>query len=136
MSKSQIWIASFLGLFLVLFLLSRAFKHDSAETAFKNESGRETAVTAVDVKTSIRNNGCAGCHGQNLEGTTLAPALTGVKQYWSSREELISYLRNPNSFMDKDRFQEYKNKYNSVMPGYGNIDIKDLGRIADYLLSL
>ncbi|HEX3072871.1 MAG TPA: cytochrome c [Ignavibacteriales bacterium] len=137
MSKSQIWIASFLGLFLILFLFSRIFKDDASEAELKNEQVNEgTAAQTEDPVEALRRNGCMGCHGPALEGTNLAPALTGIKEYWNSREELISYLRNPNSFMDKDRFQNYKSKYNSVMPGYGNLDIKELGRIADYLLSL
>lgn len=137
MSKSQIWIASFLGLFLILFLFSRIFKHDASEAELKNEQvNEEAAAQTEDPVEALQRNGCMGCHGPALEGTNLAPALSGIKEYWGSREELISYLRNPNSFMDKDRFQNYKSKYNSVMPGYGNLDIKELGRIADYLLSL
>lgn len=136
MTKSQIWIASFLGLFLILFLFSRLFKNDAADAELQNQAYNEEAASAEDPAELLRRNGCMGCHGPALEGTNIAPALTGIKTYWNGREELISYLRNPNSFMDKDRFQNYKNKYNSIMPGYGNLDIKELGRIADYLLSL
>ena len=137
MSKSQIWIASFLGLFLILFLFSRIFKDDASDAELKNEAyTSEESAPVEDPAEALRRNGCMGCHGPALEGTNLAPALTGIKTYWGSREELISYLRNPNSFMDKERFQNYKSKYNSIMPGYGNLDIKELGKITDYLLSL
>jgi hypothetical protein len=38
--------------------------------------------------------------------------------------------------MDKPRFKEYREKYPSqLMPSYGNKDIKDLGKIVDFLLS-
>jgi len=65
----------------------------------------------------------------------MAPSLKGLKEYWSSRDDLINYLRNPNSFMDSDRFKAYEAKYpNGIMPSYDNKDVKDLGKIADYLL--
>ena len=66
------------------------------------------------------------------------PALdkVDIKKYWS-RDQLINYLRNPNSFMSSERFQDYKAKYsNVIMPSYTNIDVKDLGKIAEYLLEL
>jgi hypothetical protein len=38
--------------------------------------------------------------------------------------------------MTDDRFKEYRNKYpGQIMPSYGNKDIKDLGKIVDYLLA-
>jgi hypothetical protein len=67
----------------------------------------------------------------------MGPSVKGLKEFWSNRDNLINYLRNPNSFMDADRFKEYKVKYpNGIMPSYGNKDVKDLGKIADYLLGL
>jgi len=52
------------------------------------------------------------------------------------KESLLNYLRNPNDFMDDARFQEYRQKYpNQIMPPYGNKNIKDLGKIVDYLLT-
>ena len=85
----------------------------------------------------IQSFGCTNCHGADLAGTNMGPSLKGLKEFWSSRDNLINYLRNPNSFMDSDRFKEYKAKYpNGIMPSYGNKDVKDLGKIADYLLTL
>ena len=38
--------------------------------------------------------------------------------------------------MNDERFQAYREKYpNQIMPPYGNKNIKDLGKIVDYLLS-
>jgi len=83
----------------------------------------------------IQSFGCINCHGADLAGTNMAPSLKGLKELWSSRDNLINYLRNPNSFMDSDRFKAYRAKYpNGIMPSYGNKDVKDLGKIADYLL--
>jgi hypothetical protein len=66
----------------------------------------------------------------------MGPNLYNVKQYWT-RDQLINYLRNPSSYMDSDRFQEYKKKYPGIiMPSFGEIDVKELGKIAEYLLEL
>ena len=40
------------------------------------------------------------------------------------------------TYMNEERFKAYKEKYPSqIMPPYGNKNIKDLGKIVDYLLS-
>jgi hypothetical protein len=38
--------------------------------------------------------------------------------------------------MDKERFQAFKEKYRTIMPSFNNKDVKDLGKIADYILGL
>lgn len=84
----------------------------------------------------VGNWGCQTCHGQDLKGTVMAPTLMNLAKNYD-RDRLINYLRNPNSFMDSDRFKEFKEKYkNIVMPAYNNKDIKELGKVADYLLGL
>ncbi|MGE5411456.1 MAG: c-type cytochrome [Clostridiales bacterium] len=153
MTKTQIWVAAFLGVFLVLFAISNITRVDnssltpsspggsgamtpsgsstSAENRNIEQAGKELSAMAL-----IKNNGCIACHGQDLKGSRLAPALVNLKDNWS-RDELIAYLRNPSSFMDKDRLKSYKQKYSSsIMPSYSHIDIKDLGKIADYLIKL
>jgi hypothetical protein len=62
--------------------------------------------------------GCINRHGNDLAGTSQGPSLIGIKKYWS-RDQLINYLRNPNSFMSAEGFQDYKAKYaNVMMPSY------------------
>jgi len=133
MSKTQIWVAAFLGMFLILFILSKVL--DSGEELGNNEEGY-SETQSLDAMTLINNNGCVSCHGQDLKGTNLGPSLYGMNEFWS-RDNLIGYLRNPSSFMDSDRFNNYKEKYkNIIMPSYNNVDVKDLGKISDYLLNL
>jgi hypothetical protein len=37
--------------------------------------------------------------------------------------------------MSSDRFKEYEKKYpNMVMPSFNNINVQELGKIAEYLL--
>ena len=138
MTKPQIWVAAFLAAFIVLFIIQSLTKQ--AETP-RNLSGQmnnqmmEENTTELNAEQLISNFGCTNCHGGNLQGTAMAPALTNLSQYWG-KESLLNYLRNPNDFMDETRFQEYKQKYpNQIMPPYGNKNIKDLGKIVDYLLA-
>jgi cytochrome c2 len=140
MTKPQIWVAAFLLLFIVLFMIGRLTKEDEPMKDFSgmnnSRMGQQTSAELTGDKL-IQSFGCTNCHGVDLAGTNMGPSLKGLKEFWSSRDNLINYLRNPNSFMDKDRFKEYKAKYpNGIMPSYGNKDVKDLGKIADYLLTL
>ena len=138
MTKPQIWVAAFLLLFIVLFLLGRITQKEEPMRDFSgmnNQTMSEQSTTELTGEKLVQSFGCVNCHGTDLAGTNMGPSLKGIKQYWSNRDNLINYLRNPNSFMDKDRFREYKQRFpNGIMPSYGNKDVKDLGKIADYLL--
>lgn len=137
MTKPQIWVAAFLFLFIILFMIQRATKTEAPEKDFSQMGSSMTEQESNDNLSGaqlMNNFGCLNCHGANLEGTAMGPALLNLNQFWS-RDNLINYLRNPNSFMSQKRFQEYKEKYpNMIMPAYGNKNVKDLGKIADYLL--
>jgi hypothetical protein len=64
----------------------------------------------------------------------MGPPLQNISQNWK-RDDLINYLRNPNSYMSTERFKAYQEKYpNVIMPPFNHVDVKELGRIADYLL--
>jgi len=138
MTNAQKWMAAFLGVFLVLFLLGRLTKKEAETEAMTSNMMAQTQqnnTQQVDGFSLIKQSGCITCHGSKLQGSKMAPALAGLKKYWN-REKLISYLRNPNSFGTDERFVEYKEKYkNVIMPSYSNIDVKDLGKMADYLLA-
>jgi mono/diheme cytochrome c family protein len=138
MTKPQIWVAAFLAAFILLFILQKATKKEEAPTrdlsSQMNNQMSDENTTELTATQLISNFGCTNCHGGELQGTPMAPALTNLSSYWG-KETLLNYLRNPNDFMDDARFQEYKQKYpNQIMPPYGNKNIKDLGKIVDYLL--
>jgi|UniRef100_A0A832G6G6 mono/diheme cytochrome c family protein len=138
MTKPQIWVATFLFLFIILFLIQKATKTNEPEKDF-SQMGTSMMQQESNENLSgaelMNNFGCLNCHGANLEGGPMGPALVNLKEYWS-RDNLINYLRNPNSFMSQKRLKEYREKYpNMIMPAYGNKDVKDLGKIADYLLT-
>ena len=110
MTKPQIWVAAFLALFVLLFLLERATEKNENENkpAINNpvpQTGMASAnATAPEL---ISRLGCVNCHGSNLTGTDKGPNLNNLSQYWS-RDKLINYLRNPSSYMSSARFKEYQ----------------------------
>jgi mono/diheme cytochrome c family protein len=139
MTKPQIWVAAFLFLFIVLFMIGRLTKENEPmrDLSGMNNSpmGGQTSAELTGDKL-VMSFGCVNCHGSDLAGSSMGPSLKGLKQFWSSRDNLINYLRNPNSFMDSDRFKGYRARYpDRIMPSFGNQDVKDLGKIADYLLA-
>jgi hypothetical protein len=141
MTKPQIWVAAFLVVFILLFMLQKLTQKEEESprdlSGQMNNQMMEENSTGSDLTAEqlVSNFGCTNCHGGELQGTPMAPALTNLSSYWG-KESLLNYLRNPNDFMDKARFQEYKQKYPSqIMPPYGNKNIKDLGKIVDYLLT-
>jgi len=136
MSNAQKWIAGFLLLFLILFFLEQLTKpKNKEESAFRrtNEAVNTNPTdTGIDL---LKNIGCTSCHGSNLKGTRLAPNLNGVANNWS-RDELLNFLRNPNAYESTPRFKRYKKNFKTIMPSYSNIDVKTLGKIVDYLMTL
>ena len=138
MTKTQIWVAAFLTLFIFLFLLARITKEDDPgndkviENPVPQSNMTSEELTGQQLVTRL---GCVNCHGTELQGTKMAPAITNLSQFWS-RDKLVNYFRNPSSYMDSDRFKAYREKYPAtIMPPYNNVDVKDLGKIADYLLT-
>ena len=138
MTKPQIWVAAFLAVFILLFILQKLTQEEETQRDLSsqlNNQMMEENTTELTAAQLTSNFGCTNCHGGNLQGTQLAPALTNLSQYWG-KETLLNYLRNPNDFMGEARFKTYREKYPSqIMPPYGNKNIKDLGKIVDYLLS-
>ena len=134
MTNAQKWIAVFLGLFLILFLLERITKEEEPVTHLAMEQMSQQSGT--DGLVLIKQSNCFSCHGSDLNGTSLGPALANIKQFWT-RDALINYLHNPLSYKGDARFNNYRAKYkNSVMPSYEKINVEGLGKIADYLLSI
>jgi cytochrome c2 len=139
MTKPQIWVAAFLALFILLFVLSRATKEENTTTnSAIGSPNPQTDMSSQDLTAEqlISKLSCTTCHGTDLKGTDMGPSLYHVSEYWT-RDKLINYLRNPTSFSDTKRFQNYTEEFpGMIMPSFGHINVKDLGKIADYLLKL
>jgi|CZKP01.1.fsa_nt_gi hypothetical protein len=139
MTKPQIWLAAFLFLFILLFLLGRVTRSPHEEKRqISNpvpQGGMSNESQEFSPKEMIVSLGCPNCHGIDLAGTKQAPSIIDIKGNWS-KDKLINYLRNPASFMDGDRFQVYRQKYpGAIMPSFNNISVQELGKIAEFLLN-
>ena len=140
MTKPQIWIATFLALFILLFLLSRLTKDAETDPTVPSVDSPvpQTGMSSenLSAKELMNKLGCITCHGNEMQGTKMGPSLHNVAEYWS-RDKLINYLRNPTSFSDTERFKKFEDQFpGMIMPAFGNIEVKELGKIADYLLGL
>ncbi len=129
MTNAQKWVALFLLAFILLFVLSKITRKEEVSTGTNYEFYEE------DVVSIMQTQKCFQCHGDNLRGTEKGPSLYGIQKYWS-RDKLINYFRNPTSYASAERFEEYKKKYKEFMPSFEEVDPKNLGKIADYILSL
>ena len=139
MTNAQKWITAFLGLFIILFLLGRVTqkKEEQSMPPMMGQMSNQTAQVTGDAdgKTLTQQVGCISCHGEDLNGTQIAPALVNIKDHWT-RDALINYLRNPSSYSGDQRFDEYRTKYKNVMmPSFNNLDVKVLGKLADFLMT-
>lgn len=142
MTNAQKWVAAFLGVFIFLFVLSKVVENDDidvpheVENYAQQEPNNSSAQEATGL-TRIKQNGCVACHGGDLKGmNNLGPSLYNAKKHWT-RDELINYLRNPSDYSNDPRFDEYDDQFrNIMMPSFDNLDVKDLGLMADYILSL
>jgi Cytochrome c len=137
MTKTQIWLASFLVLFLLLFLLEQITNKQGSSNSQISNPVPQTNLSSKEMTPEelINKLGCVSCHGTDLNGTKMGPDLHNLTQYWS-RENLINFLRNPSANLNSTRLNDYKNQYPGVlMPSFENIDVKDLGKIAGYLLN-
>ena len=138
MTKPQIWLAAFLGLFIFLFALgrlTRAPREEKKQASNPVPQGEMSNQSQeLSPKDMMARLGCMGCHGGDLSGTVKAPPLINIKENWS-KDKLINYLRNPESFMDGNRFKTFKEKYpGTIMPSFNNISVQELGKIAEFLL--
>lgn len=144
MTNAQKWVTAFLVVFIFLFVLANLVKDDEIIVPHEVDNYAQKEVTEGTAQTNevpglalIKQNGCMSCHGQNLQGNgNLGPSLYNAKSHWT-RDELINYLRSPSDYSNDPRFEEYSNRFkNIMMPSYENLDVKDLGLIADYILGL
>jgi len=134
MSKAQIWTVVILGAFVILFIMQRILRKEETHPVMNNESST-TETYEDEGKLLIDRLNCVTCHGADLRGTPMGPTLYALSEHYD-REQLINYLRNPADYVEEGRLKEFKEKYRSIMPSYGNQDVKDLGKISDYLLRL
>ncbi len=141
MTKAQIWVAVFVAAFIILFLLQTLTKPDKETIAppmmedYSSAAGEEAQTGELTGLDLMRQTGCLNCHGANLDGSTMGPALTGIKSHYT-KDQLIAYLKDPASFAENERIKEFKTRFQGTrMPAYNNKPAAELNTIADYLLA-
>jgi cytochrome c2 len=79
--------------------------------------------------------GCFKCHGENRQGQRSGPPLVKIIDHWDE-ESLLEYLKNPKTFVQSNpRLSYLGEQYPIAMPAYGNIDEKDLRKLAEFILN-
>ncbi len=134
MSNAQKWVAVVLVSFLVLLFVG--FLTNPEEENYLNNFSENQSQQIEEKSTQqiYLDADCVTCHGANQEGTENGPSLKNLSTKWT-KQEIISYLRNPDDFKNDDRILALNSKYpDSFMPNYNNMDIKGLGKLADLLL--
>lgn len=79
---------------------------------------------------------CAMCHGEELEGSRLAPALKGMAEHWDA-DSLAEYLVDPVGYAEDDvRLKTNKLQYKLPMPAWKQTGIgeADMQLLIDWLL--
>lgn len=120
MNAKKILISLIFGVMAVLAIFAAGCSSRDAEGPPADATQSPSATQGV-VESSghalFITKGCAACHGQNAEGTTIAPALPG-----HTEQMVKNQVRNP-------RFQ---------MPAFGPAQIseEELDAIADFIVTL
>ncbi len=77
---------------------------------------------------------CASCH--NLKIRLTAPPLQGFEARgpWSDRQKLYDWIKNPASFMEKDRYTaSLKNEYGILMTAFPSLKNEEIDNIVAYV---
>lgn len=135
MTNAQKWISLFLVLFILLLVLAKMTSDKSGfETSTISATESAESTSAISAESILANNRCYICHGQDLNGTGRAPSLLMVAKNWN-KGNLISYLQNPQAFMNNERMLVLQERYSGKMPAQENLSEEELNILAEYLLN-
>ncbi|OSZ81466.1 cytochrome C [Chitinophagaceae bacterium IBVUCB2] len=95
-------------------------------------------VSAQDVAAgkAIFMGKCASCHNPNMKTAGTGPALGGLEERhkWADHNELLKWINNPAGYMASDPYtQGLLAQYKSMMTGFSDITLKDVGDIVAYI---
>jgi len=97
-------------------------------------SFRKDPPPGADGATIYELQNCANCHGTELEGKSLGPALQGLAANWSEGE-LARFLADPGPFLARDaRLEGLHRAYPGAMSRYDNLDLEQRTTLARWLL--
>lgn len=101
--------------------------------AAANPCGTEAPAAVADASDVFKTANCTMCHGQNMEGGQLAPALKNIAGEWN-KAELTSYVRDASKYEDKGNRLSHDPKYVIEMPPFP-MGEDDLNKLVDWLLT-
>ncbi len=101
-------------------------------------SSHITAQSVEKGQELFKKRTCAACHDIKMKTDLVGPNLKGVGERWKSKEELFKYIKNPQSFIDKNHkyATELFEKYNRIpMPPTVGITDEQLESILLFIKS-
>jgi cytochrome c553 len=136
MTKAQIWIAAFVGLFILLYAIEKlSSPTEGNETTGGTAMGQQaTADQGFDPKVVLGRLRCTTCHGADLRGSGSGPSLAGLTEVYTT-DKLVAFLKDPTAFAAEPRHRDRAGKYPSMMPSFKNRPEDELNKIAAYILS-
>jgi cytochrome c2 len=138
MTNAQKWVSVFLVLFVLLLALSKLTENEEQTSdSYYNEESVSVSSSEpkeLNVDALLANNKCFVCHGRDLEGSGMGPALVNLSENWKA-ENLVSYLQNPKAFLNNPRMAILKDKYKSEMPAVKGLSAEELKALAEYLIA-
>ncbi|MBU0473047.1 MAG: cytochrome c [Bacteroidetes bacterium] len=137
MTNAQKWVTIFLVLFILLLVLSKLTKREesSTESTSTEETMQNGETQQISAENLIAKNKCASCHGRDLNGSGMGPSLINLSTNWE-KDDLVSYLQNPSSFLSSARMAMLKDKYGQDMPAFKNMSAEELDALASFLLDI
>ena len=93
-------------------------------------------VAAVERGRQVfQTEACGACHGDQGEGTEVAPPLADLVARWR-HEALVAYLVDPGAALESDpRLQGLAEAYELEMPGVATASAEEVADLARYLLA-
>jgi cytochrome c551/c552 len=93
-----------------------------------------TAEEIDRVEALLKENICAECHGENLQGSETGPSLGEIREYWNE-ERLAEYLYHPQRYMvSHQKVQERSPGFEIDMPPYKDLSEEDRRLLARWVL--
>lgn len=96
-----------------------------------------TTKTGGPAISLFQRGNCHTCHGPELKGTQLGPALGDLTVHWN-HDSLVGYLNDPQGVADRDpRLRERRGIYMMRMPpaAQAGLSKEDVAALATWLLS-
>ena len=137
MTNAQKWVTVFLVLFVLLLALSRLTNKEKSSSGsnFTEESVNFNEQQIISPEKIISENRCLTCHGRDLGGSAMGPAIINLSDNWD-KATLINYLQGPSSFLNIARMAILRERYGRDMPAVKNLSAQELDTLAEFLLKL